>query len=177
MNFKKINISLLVACLFMNFSLIQAQMSPEAQIGKDYFQGNKKFTNGGPGCVSCHNVTNENIIPGGLMAKDLTNVYQRMGEGITAWLGAPPFPAMISSYKNNPLTEIEKSSLTAFLKYADEASAEQKIDNGYQYQIVGGAFALIIILVLISLIWMRRKKNMTKKDIFNRQIKAKDAKF
>ena len=154
MHLKKINFSLLVVCLFMSFSLIKAQMSPEAKIGKDYFEGNKKFINGGPGCVSCHNLNNKYNISGELISKDLTNVYKRMGEGITVFLGSPKDPEMRASYKNNLLTENEKSSLTAFLKYVDEDSANKIVYNVFTYKIVGVVITLLIILVLI---WIKRK--------------------
>ena len=129
-------------------------MSPAAQMGRDYFQGNKKFINGGPGCVSCHNVNNKNIIPVGPIAKDLTNVYKRMGEGITVFLGSPKDPEMRASYQNNPLTEIEKSSLTAFLKYVDEDSANKIVYNVCTYKIVGVVITLLMTLILI---WIKRK--------------------
>ncbi len=153
------------------------KMSPDAELGMKLYEGSTPFKNGGPACISCHNVTNNSIIAGGTFAKDLTNVYERMGEGITGWLSAPPFPAMASSYQNNPLTEIEKSSLTAFFKHADEVSNEQQINTGYTYQLVGGGIVLFCLLMLINLLWMKRKKKMVKQDIFNRQIKAQDAKF
>lgn len=129
-------------------------MSPEAKIGKDYFEGNKKFINGGPGCVSCHNLNNIYNISGGSMAKDLTNVYKTMGEGITMFLGSPQDPEMRASYKNNLLTEIEKSSLTAFLKYVDDDNANKIVYNVFTYKIVGVVITLLMILILI---WIKRK--------------------
>ena len=48
----------------------------EIEVGKLLFTGEKRFLNGGASCISCHNVTNNDInVPGGLLAKDLTNVY------------------------------------------------------------------------------------------------------
>lgn len=148
----------------------------DVNAGRQYFEGSKGFLNGGPACITCHNVTNDDLIPGGLLAKDLTDVYDRMGEGITVWLDAPPFPAMISSYQNNPMTEMERTSLTAFLKHANEVKDSQKVSSGTSLFLIGGISGLIGILVLISLLWMKRKKQMVKKDIFARQNSSWDAK-
>jgi len=148
----------------------------DVNTGKQYFEGSKGFLNGGPACITCHNVTNDELIPGGLLAKDLTDVYDRMGEGITVWLDAPPFPAMITSYQNHPLTEMERVSLTAFFKHANEVKDSQKITSGTSLFLVGGLAGLVGILIVISLLWMKRKKQMVKKDIFARQTKAWDAK-
>ena len=41
---------------------------------------------------------------------------------------------------------------------------------------VGGLGGLVVILVLVSLLWMKRKRQMVKKDIFARQGGAWDAK-
>jgi len=144
--------------------------------GKAYFEGSKNFQNGGPACITCHNVTNDALIPGGLLAKDLTDVYDRMGEGLAGWLGAPPFPAMVQSYQNHPLTTSEKTNLTAFFKYANEVKNEQTANSGQSLFIVGGLGGLVVILVLVSLLWMKRKRQMVKKDIFARQGGAWDAK-
>ena len=172
-------ISLSIFCLIIFTVNVKAEIISNINVknGMELFDGSKSFENGGPACISCHNITNNNLIPGGILAKDLTNVYQRMGEGITGWLSAPPFPAMASSYQNNPLTEIEKASLTAFFKYADEVSNEQQINTGYTYQLVGGGIGLLCLLIIINFLWFKRKKQMVKQDIFNRQIKAHDAKF
>ncbi len=145
--------------------------------GQAYFEGSKGFVNNGPACITCHNVNHDEMIPGGVLAKDLTDVFDRMGEGITGWLGAPPFPAMVTSYENHKLTEMERSSLTAFLKQVSERKGEQEASSAVWYFVIGGLSGLGMILLLVSLIWMKRKKQMVKKDIFARQNKAWDAKY
>jgi len=148
-----------------------------AENGMALFQGDKRFANGGPTCVTCHNVTNDEVIPGGLFTKDLTEVYERMGEGLNVWLMAPPYPAMASSYNNNPLTEQERTDLTAFFKKASEEKDSQEANDGYSLFYLGGGFGLLGILVLIQILWGKRKRKMVKEDIFKRQNKAWDAKF
>lgn len=145
-----------------------------AENGRHYFDGSKRFDNGGPACITCHNINHKKMIPGGLFAKDLTDVYERMGEGITGWLSAPPFPAMASAYQNHELTERERASLTEFFKEASEAKEKPK--SAMNYFVIGGLSGLGAILVLINILWWKRKRQMVKKDIFLRQKKAWDAK-
>jgi len=67
--------------------------------GQLLFSGKTPFKNGGPSCITCHNVTNDNLISGGRIAKDLTNAYSRMGHvGVQNIISASPFPAMAASY-------------------------------------------------------------------------------
>jgi hypothetical protein len=149
----------------------------DVQRGMNLFQGKERFELGGPSCITCHNVVNDKLIPGGLFAKDLTDVYDRLGEGLVGWLGAPPFPAMADSYNNNPLTEEERLSLTSFLKHANEVKGEQTGSTGYALFITGGLLGLLCLLGIIQLIWVKRKRKMVKEDIFNRQARAWDGKF
>lgn len=153
-------------------------MTPDEVEGRKYFEGANAFAKGGPSCISCHSVQNNKVAKGGLFAKDLTDVYSRMGDGIAVWLSAPSFPAMASSYQNHPLTETERNKLTAFLKYSDEVKASGKnYDDGQLEMLAIGGAGLISILVLISLIWFKQKRKMVKQEIFDRQAKAWDAKF
>ncbi|MBI2258012.1 MAG: hypothetical protein HYU67_03835 [Flavobacteriia bacterium] len=144
--------------------------------GKQYFEGSIRFENDGPSCISCHSVNNAQVANGGLYAKDLTDVYTRMGEGVSAWLMAPSFPAMMTSYQNNPLTEKERKSLAEFLKYVNDTKSGQNASKGYDTMLMAGIGGFFGILVLIGLIWFKRKRNMVKEDIFSRQSKAWDAK-
>lgn len=145
--------------------------------GLALYSGSKRFVNGGPSCITCHNVTNDKLIPGGLLAKDLTNVYERMGHaGITGIISSPPFPAMANSYGEKPLTEEEVHQLAAFFKEANDVAATQKADNGYSSVIGAGIIGLAVILILISILWSRRKKQMVKQQIFDRQLRGNDSK-
>ncbi|MCB0408911.1 MAG: cytochrome c [Flavobacteriales bacterium] len=142
------------------------------------FSGEKRFANGGPSCITCHNVDYDDLVAGGLLAKDLTHVYDRMGAaGINGILGAPPFPAMASSYKDNPLSEKEIFQLSAFFNKAH-------VDNVYQHQrvynnnllIYGGGGAFLTILVIIYSLFLERKRKCVKEGIYKRQIKAASSK-
>ena len=133
------------------------------------FSGKTPFKNGGSSCISCHNVNNDDLISGGLLAKDLTNVYARMGyAGISSMILSSPFPAMATAYNNNPIDSAEASQLTAFLKHADEVSGEQEIKNGSKLFILGGGSGIIVLFLLIGLMWKDRLRKSVKEDIYNR---------
>lgn len=144
--------------------------------GELLFTGAKRFKNGGPSCITCHNVTNDNIMAGGLLAKDLTNVHERLGNaGVVGIVSAPPFPAMVTSYGNNPIEEDEVMQLAAFFSYADKVSENQNVNDGYIMFAGGGIAGLIIILIIISILWAGRKKGSTKDDYFVRHVKGNDS--
>ncbi len=147
----------------------------DIEVGRDLFSGAKRFQNGGPSCLSCHNVSNDEIMGGGVLAKDLTNVYTRMGDaGIAGIVGAPPFPAMEVAYKDNVIDSDEIAKLTAFLKHADSVSEEQEEkDASAIYFLVGGILGLFILLVIFGIIWNKRLGNPVKHEIFKRQLKSK----
>ena len=148
----------------------------DIKVGKLLFSGKQRFANGGPSCITCHNVNNNYLISGGLLAKDLTNAYARMGDaGLTGIIGNSPFPAMATSYKNNALDSTEVAQLTAFLKYADQVSGDQKIKTGGGLFIIGGGGGLIFFLLFIAINWKNRLKNSVKHNIFKRQIKGSDS--
>jgi mono/diheme cytochrome c family protein len=138
------------------------------------FSGEHRLTNGGPSCLTCHNVQHKDLIAGGLLAKDLTKVYERLGAaGINGMLSAPPFPAMAASYKDNPLTEKEIFQLSAFFN-------DVAVNTIYQPQrayndnllLYGGGGAFLTIILVISLVFIERKRKCVKEDIYKRQIKA-----
>jgi len=150
----------------------------DAELGRKLFSGESSLANGGPSCLSCHNVTNNNLMIGGLLAKDLTNVFSRMGHaGVRGILNAPPFPAMNESYNNNEITEEEIILITSFLAEADKVSDTQTADDGFMLYLKGGIGGLILILIIVGILWNGRKKDIVNKRIFERQIKARDAKF
>ncbi|MCP4457188.1 MAG: cytochrome c [Cytophagales bacterium] len=140
--------------------------------GSRLFEGSMKFENGGASCISCHNVNNDLITSGGLLAKDLTNVYARLGDaGLSGIIGAPPFPAMASAYSSNRLTEEEIADIKAFLQFVDSNSGEQQMASNNEIFLAYGPVGLIVWLIMVYLFWTNRKKESVKKEIFDRQIK------
>ena len=138
--------------------------------GQNYFQGSLRFKNRGPACNSCHHVKNDSIIGGGVLAKDLTRVFSRMGhEGLKAILDGPPFPVMDQAYKNKSLTQEEVLALSAFFKDADKKHAFQK-PNDYGIQLVGyGFISYLFLLGLFSVLWRKRREKSVNHHVFKRQ--------
>jgi|SRR5690554_930419 len=149
----------------------------EVKIGKSLFEGSQRLKNGGASCISCHSVNSNDVIPGGLYGIELTDAFQKYSVGLSAWLGNPNIAAMEASYQNNPLEEAEREELSKFLQYVMENKDTQNASDGFLMLSVGGLGGLVIILILVSLLWMNRKRKMVKSEIFKRQSKAADAKY
>lgn len=142
-------------------------------MGQDLFSGEQRFENGGPSCIYCHNLATDRIIPGGLLAKDLTTVFSRMGgdAGLTAILNAPPFPAMTEAYKNKSMTRAEIFAVTAFLNQVDKESGTESA-TAISPLLVYGFIAFLIWVGVVLLVWLHRKKYAVNKRIFERQLKS-----
>lgn len=99
-------------------------------------------------------------------------MYGRMGSAYVAGIiGAPPFPAMATSYANAPLTEQEVHALTAFLEHADKVSADQTADHSISPSSSMGR-GLIALMLVIGIHWRGRIKQPVKRDIFARQPRS-----
>lgn len=145
----------------------------DIEVGQLLYSGELTFANDGPTCISCHHVDHSELIPGGLLAKDLTHVHARMGEaGVMGILGAPPFPAMTAAYEGKELTEDEVRQLAGFLKHADELDEPNDASSGQIILIVGGGIGLVILLSIVGLTWKGRIRRHTKHDIYERQLKS-----
>ena len=142
-------------------------------LGQDLFEGTVRLSHGGPACNSCHDVTNDAVIGGGILAKELTSVFSRLGgAGVRAILGSPPFPVMQEAYKDKPLTEPEVRALVGFLQRADsEKALHQPRDYGVGL-FTSGAVGSGILLGLYSLLWRRRKRSSVNQSIYDRQVKS-----
>lgn len=145
----------------------------DIEAGQQLFTGNAPLTNNGPSCLSCHNVNHEKIINGGRLARDLTDSYRRLGQaGLNGILMSPPFPAMSQAYKSKDLTEEEIMQLTAFLYFADKTSPDPTLTSSYNLLLVGGGSGMIILMLIISLVWNKRKAGAVNRAIFMRQGKT-----
>ncbi len=146
----------------------------EFKIGWKYFTGEKRFKNSGPACFSCHNVATDNLISGGLLAKDLTSAFSRLNAGgIDAIISSPPFPIMKTAFENKKLTKDEKYYLLAFLKHTDFISKSQKPENHNKRFIYAGIIGVFFLFFVFGIIWFNRKKGSVKQEIFKRQLKSK----
>ena len=138
--------------------------------GGKLFTGALAFENGGIACLSCHNVTNDNLIGGGRLAKDLTQVHGRMGDaGIKAMISSPPFPAMKTAYVDNSITEEEIYQLTAFLNSANKGAPYQSARSWDWVMVYGGGTLAFLFILYLAFVYGNRKKDSVKHDILKRQ--------
>lgn len=143
----------------------------EVETGRKLFQGERALTEGGPACISCHNVINDNIISGGLLAVDLTTVFTRMKQqGINAVISDPPFPVMKTAYNNHQITKDEAFYLIAFLKEVDFISPVQKPDIFQQKFLFESILGGIALFGLYGGLWRNRKRKPVNDKIFERQL-------
>lgn len=151
-------------------SILKLNSPFDIQTGKELFAGELRFENGGAACVSCHNVTYNNVGKGGTLAKDLTKAYSRLGgfAGIKGIISAAPFPSMLATYETHPVTEIENARLQLFLKSADEQNVtEPKAEQAwFMYAAI---VAALFILAVISGLWSQRKRLSVNHQILKRQ--------
>lgn len=128
--------------------------------GENIFKGITKLSNGGPACISCHNVDYPGLMSGGLLAKDLTLAFTRLSAlGIDGILKNPPFPAMINSYGTAKLTEQEVKDLIAFFYDADRKATQPRPALQANFVLLIAAIvALNLILFVFVLMWQRVKK-------------------
>ncbi|MBI2337260.1 MAG: cytochrome c [Deltaproteobacteria bacterium] len=145
----------------------------EILLGRNLFQGRVRFTQGGPSCISCHHVRNDAVIGGGVLAKDLTLVFSRIGKpGVQAILGSPPFPVMQAAYQGKSFTPEEIRALTGFLQDADREHAfQQPKDYGWGL-FNAGISGVVLLSVLCALMGWRRKKHSVNQAIYDRQIQS-----
>ncbi len=142
-------------------------------LGLALFQGTTRLANRGPTCTSCHDVKNDAVIGGGVLAKELTSVFSRMGApGVAAILGSPPFPVMQQAYDGRPLEEDEIFALVSFLRETDQHQAfSHPRDYGFRlfYSGLGGVGLLFVIY---GFAWSGRKRASTNQKIYDRQIRS-----
>jgi mono/diheme cytochrome c family protein len=141
--------------------------------GQELFQGTTRFQNGGSSCNACHDVKNDAVIGGGILAAELTTVFSRMGgTGVGAILGQAPFPVMQAAYKDNALTDDEITYLVTFLQDADEQHLfHQPRDYGIGL-FASGTVGAGVLFLLFAFIWRGRKSGSVNQQIYDRQVKS-----
>jgi len=152
---------------------VEPASEKEVLTGQELFQGKIRLVNGGPACNACHEVRNDAIIGGGILAAELTTVFSRMGgAGVKAILGHAPFPVMQVAYKDQSLTEDEIEALVAFLEYADSEQYNQ-LPRDYGIGLfASGAVGASVLFIFFAFVWRGRKKGSVNQAIFDRQIKS-----
>lgn len=144
-----------------------------ADVERGRFMFQHRLSGGGASCITCHNVDAPGVVPGGLLAKDLTNVYGRMGQaGVAGILGAPPFPAMAAAYGGGmALTDDEVHALTAFLQSANNGTTPAT-PRGQKAMLGWGLGGMAAILLLVAILWHNRLRRSVRHDIDARQLRT-----
>lgn len=134
--------------------------------GKKLFEGTVEFENGGAPCVVCHNVQLPGVFDGGTLAKDLSMAFTRLSPaGVDGIIRNPPFPAMVNSFADKPLTDQEVKDLLAFLYYSDDWNLYQNFSgNGDIIFLAVSIFSLNIVFLFFLWKWRKVKKYSVNPD-------------
>lgn len=129
--------------------------------GRDLFYGRAALKNGAAPCVSCHMVRGTaKLLGGGMMAKDLTNVFARLGdEGLDTALASPAFPLMNRIFAQRPLDPTEVFAIRSFLHRANLGQPGPESIVDVPLVAVLGALA---VLLLLNAAWARRLRGVRK---------------
>jgi hypothetical protein len=149
-----------------------ATMASERDIarGRDLFLGLQPLKAGAAPCLSCHTVRGVgSAVAGGTLAKDLTNVFARLGdEGLDAALANPAFPLMNKVFAARPLDPAEVFALRAFLFQANRGG-EPTRENSLSVSLIGSLGALGV-LIALNAAWGRRLKGVRRPLIQERSL-------
>jgi mono/diheme cytochrome c family protein len=124
--------------------------------GEALFQGRERLGNGGPSCLSCHDV-GLGRFGGGKLGPDLTRLAVRLKgpKGTAAWLSSPPTGVMRSLFDKSPLTASEVHALTAF--FVDRSRPDAAVMPPEQRRfVVLGVAGTAALLILIGALWRGR---------------------
>lgn len=132
-----------------------AALTGDAGAGSNIFMGRTALKNGGPACLSCHNVSGSGLIGGGSVAKDLTMTYSVVGEtGVLAILKTTPFPMMKEVYAVQPLTDDEIVNVAAFLRDAG-STPSTSAQNPMLFFIISGV-GTVLVIGIFQFLWRGR---------------------
>ncbi|MCF7805153.1 MAG: c-type cytochrome [Candidatus Marinimicrobia bacterium] len=132
--------------------------------GRKIFFGTQNLQNGGPSCISCHTVNDQDyLLGGGTLGPNLTGAFGRLQgrKGLSSWLTAPPSVTMQPVYKNQPIASDEVLPLVAFLQNQQQQKAQARMSPFINLLLfgVGGA---ALLLVIFDQIWGFRFRGVRK---------------
>lgn len=159
-----------IAGIPMLASAEEAQQAPASEeiapvgnpdIGKMLYTGGKRFENGGPPCISCHNV-GVGALGGGALGPNLMLPNEKYGVGpapvnpliAAAWINSPGTPVMGPVFSRRNVTDEEVEHLKAFF---NTLPAEQTSKTGAFVGI--GAAGFVGIMIFFGIVWSGRYRN------------------
>ncbi len=141
------------------FTPVTDATDDDVRRGADLFLGILLQESGGPACIACHTVVGASTsAPGGILAKDLTNVFARLGdEGLDASIRNPAFLLMNKIFSEKPLTTDEAFALRAYLYQANRGALANYGQTKDSFSVpLAGAIGAAIALLLLNAVWSRR---------------------
>ncbi len=130
----------------------------DVEFGRQLFVGTVALKGDGPPCISCHTAAGTRVfVAGGNLAKDLTNVFARLGdEGLDGAIKNPPFPLMKDIYAQHKLDKDEAFALRAFFSASNRA-----VDEGDSFSVVlASLVGTGLCLIILNLFWRRRLRGV-----------------
>jgi mono/diheme cytochrome c family protein len=130
----------------------------DAGIGRLYFMGAKRFTNGGPACISCHSA-GVGSLGGGVLGPNLTKVYADPSKNPllnSVWINNPGTPVMGPVFSNRNITDEEVGHLRAFFQQQSKGDVASSKTGAFTIISIGG---FIGILIIFNIIWAGRYRS------------------
>lgn len=131
-----------------------------AAAGEQLFTGQKRFANGGPPCISCHNAS-VGALGGGVLGPDLTKVWADPSKNPllnVAWVNNEGIPVMGPIFSKKNIEEEEMTDLRAFFEQQSKGPVSSSTGA---FTIIGlGGF--IGILIVFNIIWAGRYRSRNK---------------
>jgi mono/diheme cytochrome c family protein len=125
--------------------------------GYEIFVGQRRLTNGGAQCISCHTVQGIGGLGGGQVGPDLTRVFERLNgrKNLAAWLQAPATPTMRPVFMTRALTNDEIVGLVAYFENAAKkpANPDDPTQLGFLFLGIGGA---AVGFITADALWRKR---------------------
>lgn len=131
-------------------------------VGRMLFTGEKRFANGGPPCISCHNV-GIGALGGGTLGPNLMLPNEKYGVGpapqnpliAAAWINNPATPVMGAIFSRHNVTDEEVDHLKAFFT----SIADQPVTSKSGVFVGVGAAGFVGILIFFGIVWSGRYRN------------------
>lgn len=142
--------------------------------GQQIFTGEVRLASRGPACNSCHDVREDTAFGGGVLAKELTTAFGRLGSaGIDGILSSPPFPVMQQAYATHPIADDERVALIAYLQSSSQRTPYSQPRKDGMKLFMTGLGGLTFLMCLYAIAWRQRKTHPVNAKIFERQVHSR----
>ena len=157
---------------FAGVQLSDRPFTPQdVQVGLGIFLGDLALKNGGPSCISCHTVNGVGGFGGGMLAPDLTTVFERYQgrKTLSTWLSAPATPTMQSVFKKQPFESDEILALVAYFQSTLNRNPEDASTARLNFILIGLAGTLVV-LGFFDIVWNKRFRSVRRFLVQERKL-------